>query len=76
MLAGLRAAHAAGFSHALQIDADGQHDANDASRFAAAAAQHPQHLICGCPIYDASVPKGRLYGVMPPCLGLDQYPGV
>ena len=29
MMAGLRAAAAAGHSHALQIDADGQHDAGD-----------------------------------------------
>lgn len=62
MLAGLRAAQAAGFTHALQIDADGQHDARDAARFVVAAQQAPEALVCGCPVYDASVPKGRLYG--------------
>ncbi|MFG6446714.1 glycosyltransferase family 2 protein [Roseateles sp. BYS180W] len=62
MMAGLQAAARAGASHALQIDADGQHDCADLPRFIQAAAQHPEHFICGCPVYDASVPKGRLYG--------------
>lgn len=59
---GLQAAFAAGYTHALQIDADGQHDADDAPRFLAAARAQPDALICGAPIYDASVPRGRLYG--------------
>lgn len=62
VIAGLRAAFAAGHTHALQIDADGQHDAGDASRFIAAACAEPAAFICGCPVYDESVPKGRLYG--------------
>ena len=62
MMAGLRQALALGFSHALQIDADGQHDVADIDKFLAAAAQHPEAVICGVPVYDASVPKGRLYG--------------
>jgi glycosyltransferase involved in cell wall biosynthesis len=60
--AGLLAAQAAGYSHALQIDADGQHDSADAPRFIEQARAHPQAVICGCPIYDDSVPKARLYG--------------
>lgn len=59
---GLQAAFSAGYTHALQIDADGQHDADDAPRFLAAARTQPHALICGAPIYDASVPRGRLYG--------------
>jgi glycosyltransferase involved in cell wall biosynthesis len=62
LAAGLRAAHAAGYSHALQIDADGQHDTADAPRFLAAARARPDALVCGAPVYDASVPRGRLYG--------------
>jgi len=62
MIAGFREAGRLGYSHALQIDADGQHDGDDLPRFAALAAQHPQAVICGTPVYDASVPKGRLYG--------------
>lgn len=59
---GMRAARDAGFSHALQIDADGQHDAADVPRFLELAAANPLAFVCGRPIYDASVPKGRLYG--------------
>ncbi|QSQ16370.1 glycosyltransferase family 2 protein [Myxococcus landrumensis] len=62
MMAGLRAAHASGFSHALQIDADGQHDTGDIPRFVELASASPSTLICGTPVYDESVPKGRLYG--------------
>ena len=62
MMAGLRAAAAAGYSHALQIDADGQHDAGDIPKFLATAAAQPDAVICGVPIYDESVPLGRLVG--------------
>ena len=62
VMAGLRAARAAGFTHALQIDADGQHDAADVPRFLEAARAHPRAVILGRPVYDASVPKSRLYG--------------
>jgi glycosyltransferase involved in cell wall biosynthesis len=60
--AGLLAAHEMGFSHALQIDADGQHDVSDVPRFLTESAADPRALICGRPIYDDSVPRGRLYG--------------
>ncbi|XZG71018.1 glycosyltransferase family 2 protein [Chitinibacteraceae bacterium HSL-7] len=62
VMSGLEAAAAAGFSHALQIDADGQHDTGDVPRFAAEALKQPDAVICGCPVYDASVPRSRLYG--------------
>ncbi len=62
VMAGLREAHRQGYSHALQIDADGQHDTGDIPAFLRTAGQHPQQVVCGCPVYDASVPKGRLYG--------------
>lgn len=62
MMAGLRAAYSAGYSHALQIDADGQHDVADIPKFLAHSLAHPDTVICGEPCYDASVPKGRLYG--------------
>ena len=60
--AGLLAAQEAGFTHALQIDADGQHDVTDVPRFIDEARQHPAALICGCPVYDHSVPRARFYG--------------
>lgn len=62
MMAGLRAAAAAGCTHALQIDADGQHDARDIPAFLARAAAQPDAVICGVPIYDETVPMGRLVG--------------
>ena len=62
MMAGLRAALSRGYSHALQIDADGQHNANDIPRFLELAKAQPDMMVCGTPVYDESVPKGRLYG--------------
>ncbi|MGY3857459.1 glycosyltransferase family 2 protein [Aeromonas intestinalis] len=59
---GLMAAKARGFSHGVQIDADGQHDLSDVPRLLAEAARQPDALVSGRPIYDDSVPKGRLYG--------------
>jgi glycosyltransferase involved in cell wall biosynthesis len=59
---GLHLAHQLGFSHALQIDADGQHNSLDIPRFLELAQAHPNTLIAGKPDYDDSVPKGRLYG--------------
>ena len=59
---GLQLAIAAGFSHAIQIDADGQHRLADINRFLAASEQHPDDLILGKPRFDATVPKKRLYG--------------
>ncbi|MGC1332455.1 glycosyltransferase family 2 protein [Pseudomonas sp.] len=61
VMAGLREAARLGFSHALQVDADGQHDLQDIARFIEQSRQHPEALVCGYPQYDASVPKGRLY---------------
>lgn len=59
---GFREAIARGFTHALQIDADGQHDVNDVVRFIDAARRHPAALICGQAIFDESAPKTRKYG--------------
>lgn len=62
MCAGFEWAAQLGFSHALQIDADGQHDVSDVPAMLQDAQQYPQHVISGVPLYDDSVPKGRLYG--------------
>ncbi|KPA93983.1 glycosyltransferase family 2 protein [Pseudomonas asplenii] len=61
VMAGLREASRRGFSHALQVDADGQHDLQDVATFLDTSRSHPEALICGYPQYDESVPKGRLY---------------
>ncbi len=57
---GLAAARELGFSHALQIDADGQHDTADIPKFLARAAERPQAAVLGHPVYDASMPRGRI----------------
>jgi glycosyltransferase involved in cell wall biosynthesis len=62
VLEGLRTAARLGHSHAVQIDADGQHRAEDLRGFIEEAREYPTAVISGCPVYDASVPKGRLYG--------------
>ena len=62
VLDGFKAAEAAGFSHAIQIDADGQHDVNDIPAFLEAGRQHPDALILAQPVFDKTAPKSRLYG--------------
>lgn len=57
---GLQEALARGFTHALQIDADGQHDTNDIPKLVALAEQHPAAVIVGQPVFDDSIPRGRL----------------
>lgn len=59
---GLRHAAALGHAHALQIDADGQHDLRDIPRFIDAARANPPALICGQPIFNADAPRSRLRG--------------
>jgi glycosyltransferase involved in cell wall biosynthesis len=61
MKTGLFTALKNGYTHAIQIDADGQHDTSDIPAFLALAEQHPDALITGIPVYDESVPKHRFY---------------
>ncbi|MGH8229095.1 MAG: glycosyltransferase family 2 protein [Steroidobacteraceae bacterium] len=62
VIAGFEAAAASGCTHALQVDADGQHSLEDIPRFVAEARAHPQALVCGRPLFDASMPALRRYG--------------
>ncbi len=59
---GFKIAISQGYSHAIQIDADGQHDANAIPEFIAASKKDPGAMILGQPIFDSTVPKNRLYG--------------
>lgn len=59
---GLATAWLHGYSHALQVDADGQHDLQDIPQLLAKARQHPEALVTGQPLYDDSIPKSRQYG--------------
>jgi glycosyltransferase involved in cell wall biosynthesis len=62
VLAGLREAAALGFSHALTMDADGQHPAAAIPRMMALSADHPEAMILGRPVFDASAPLLRVRG--------------
>ena len=62
VISGLEKAFELGYTHALQMDADGQHDALAIPFFLKAARKHPEDLIAGMPQYDASVPKAREQG--------------
>ncbi|HEO9733597.1 TPA: glycosyltransferase family 2 protein [Klebsiella aerogenes] len=62
VIRGLQAAAQAGFSHTVQVDADGQHAIEDNPQLLALAQAHPEALISGQPIYDDSIPRSRLYG--------------
>ncbi|MFW2388415.1 MAG: glycosyltransferase family 2 protein [Polyangiales bacterium] len=57
---GFQLARDQGFSHAAQVDADGQHDLERLPDFLQAARERPNALILGYPVYDDSVHKGRL----------------
>jgi len=59
--AGLFKAHELGYSHAIQIDADGQHCIDDIPLFICEGKQHPEAIVCGSPVYDDSVPRLRYY---------------
>ena len=62
LLDGLSAARREGFSHALTMDADGQHPADCIRAFMSASAAAPQAMILGDPVFDASAPRIRLRG--------------
>ena len=59
---GLQRAASSGFTHALIMDADGQHPADRINDFLAAAERNPEAMILGQPVFDASVPLERLHG--------------
>jgi glycosyltransferase involved in cell wall biosynthesis len=62
VLHGIRAAAAAGFTHALTMDADGQHPPALIPEFMAVSQAAPAALILGLPVFDASAPAVRVRG--------------
>ena len=62
MKVGFKLAFEQGFTHALQVDADGQHNLIDALLMQQKMLENPTALICGNPIYGDDAPKSRLYG--------------
>lgn len=55
-------ARAIGFTHILQIDADGQHDVGDVKKFVEYSHAHPDTIISGKPYFDEHAPRIRVYG--------------
>jgi glycosyltransferase involved in cell wall biosynthesis len=62
VLHALEAARRAGFTHALTMDADGQHPADLIGAFMAASAARPEAMVLGRPLFDASAPLLRVRG--------------
>lgn len=62
VLAGLERAAAAGFTHALVMDADGQHPADQIGPFMAASMAEPAALVLGVPVFGPEAPQLRVRG--------------
>lgn len=62
VLHGLEKALAEGFTHALTLDADGQHPVDLIPAFMQAAADRPEAMVLGVPVFDASAPALRVKG--------------
>ena len=62
VLHGLREAEKQRFTHALTMDADGQHPAEKIAEFMAKSSASPNALILGLPQFDASAPSLRVRG--------------
>jgi glycosyltransferase involved in cell wall biosynthesis len=62
LLDGLIEAQRAGFTHALTMDADGQHPAERIRTFMSASAAAPEAMILGDPVFDPSAPPIRVRG--------------
>jgi glycosyltransferase involved in cell wall biosynthesis len=60
VLHGMRAALAEGYTHALVMDADGQHPAAKIPEFMAASQANPDAQILGRPVFDRSAPIERV----------------
>ncbi|HVS78203.1 MAG TPA: glycosyltransferase family 2 protein [Steroidobacteraceae bacterium] len=62
VLEGLEQALRRGFTHALVMDSDGQHPAERIEAFMEASRAHPEAMILGEPVFDASAPGLRVKG--------------
>jgi glycosyltransferase involved in cell wall biosynthesis len=62
VLAGLERAAAAGFTHALTMDSDGQHPAQHIEEFMRVSQADPAAMVLGRPVFDASAPRLRVRG--------------
>jgi hypothetical protein len=61
-MSGFLRARELGFTHAVLLDADGQHDLSDIPRFLSLARANPAALIAGRPLFDETAPTSRSVG--------------
>lgn len=59
---GFKQAYEQGFTHALQLDADLQHQVSEIGNFIQSTHAHPDAFIVGQPIFDKSAPLARRLG--------------
>ena len=62
VLHGIETAAREGYTHALTMDSDGQHPADMIGTFMAESETHPEAMILGTPVFDASAPALRVKG--------------
>ena len=62
VLHGLEQASAAGFTHILSMDSDGQHPPDRIPVFMAESMRQPAAMILGVPVFDAHAPSLRVNG--------------
>jgi glycosyltransferase involved in cell wall biosynthesis len=62
VLHGLQKAQAAGFTHVLTMDSDGQHPARLIQQFMHVSQSRPETMVLGRPVFDASAPLLRVRG--------------
>lgn len=62
VLHGLHEAAAAGYTHVLTMDADGQHPAHKIPAFMAMSMNNPEAVVLGKPEFDADAPTLRVQG--------------
>ncbi|MCJ8272297.1 MAG: glycosyltransferase family 2 protein, partial [Psychrosphaera sp.] len=62
VMSGMKKAFELGYTHILQVDADGQHDITNCQKLIDLAKQNPTQVISGQPVYDDSIPLGRRMG--------------
>lgn len=62
VIRGFEAAHAAGCTHGLQVDADGQHDFTAIPRIAELSRAQPEAIVTGVPVFDVCAPAARRIG--------------
>jgi glycosyltransferase involved in cell wall biosynthesis len=62
ILHGLGMARARGYTHVVTVDADGQHSAEHIGPLVALSRAHPDAMVLGIPVFDASAPAIRIVG--------------